>query len=145
MLQLIALIFAVTTLALAQEAGSNSARFRVADAQAIPTAALPFESNVYRYTDPTGKAWLYVRTPFGVSRYEDKPAPRVITAALPSVTVTELGDDVRFEFQTPFGISRWVSKKAELTDGEQIMLLRQQLKNQCAVETTASPAIKETK
>ena len=46
--------------------------------------------------------------------------------------MTDLGDSVRFERKIPFGISTWVSKKNELTDGEQAMLLREQLKNQGA-------------
>ena len=128
------LIFVAATIACAQNARPEASPTPPAT-QSIPASALPAGPNLFRYTDASGKSWLYSRTPFGISRREDTPALPAATEA-PSATVVDLGDSVRFEIKTPFGSTRWVSKKADLTDGEQILLLRQQLKNQCAVQET---------
>jgi hypothetical protein len=118
MTKTIALIFIAAALLTAQNAS-------------IPAAATQTSPNLYRYTDKSGKTWLYSRTPFGISKREDKPAtPPSATYESQLVTVTDLGDSVRFERKVPFGITTWVSKKSELTDGEQAMLLREQMKNQ---------------
>lgn len=118
MIKTIALIFIAAALLTAQNAS-------------IPAAATQTSPNLYRYTDESGKTWLYSRTPFGISKREDKPAtPPSPTYESQLVTVTDLGDSVRFERKVPFGITTWVSKKSELTDGEQAMLLREQMKNQ---------------
>jgi len=102
----------------------------------IPEGANQTAPNVYRYTDKGGSSWLYVRTPFGISKREDKPAvPRSSSIEGQTVTVTDLGVAVRFEMKVPFGVSTWVSKKDELTDGEKAMLLGQQLKSQAAAGT----------
>lgn len=103
----------------------------------IPDGAAQAGPNLYRYTDNNGKAWLYVRTPFGISKREEKPAAHSVVDNSQLVAVTDLGDSVRFERRTPFGISTWVSKKNELTDGEQVMFLREQLKNQGASREVA--------
>ena len=42
----------------------------------IPKDAVQIDSNTYRYTDPSGKKWIYSRTPFGISRVEDKSVRR---------------------------------------------------------------------
>ena len=118
MIKTIALIFIAAALLVAQNAS-------------IPPAATQTSPNLYRYTDKNGKTWLYSRTPFGISKREDKPAtPPSSIYESQLVTVTDLGDSVRFERKVPFGITTWVSKKSELTDGEQAMLLREQMKNQ---------------
>lgn len=147
MIKTAALIFVVAALAFAQTSRNETAPLlrTGADSSSIPAAAIAIETNLYRYTDASGKTWLYSRTPFGLSRREEQPAAQPATSNAPPVSVSDLGDSVRFEVQTPFGISRWVSKKADLTDGEQLMLLRQQLKNQCAVEKTVPAAVQETK
>ena len=100
--------------------------------QAIPDGATQAGPNLYRYTDNIGKTWLYSRTPFGLSRREEKSATPPVTDDPQLVTVIDLGDSVRFERKVPFGVTRWVTKKSELTDGEQAMFLREQLKNQPA-------------
>lgn len=86
----------------------------------LPKGAIEVEPNLYRYTDAQGKTWLARRTPFGFSRWEDKPAPpqpaQVDTA--PPIKATDLGDTVRFERPTPFGKNTWLRKKTELTDEE---------------------------
>ena len=131
------LIFVAATLAFAQNARTESS-------QSIPAAAAQIGTNLYRYTDASGKIWLYSRTPFGISKREDKPATQRAIPA-PPVTTTDLGDSIRFEVQTPFGVTRWVSKKTDLTDSEQLMLLRDQLRNQSTPEKTAPSAAQETK
>ncbi len=90
-------------------------------APAIPTGAVQVEPFLYRYTDAQGKTWMYRKTPFGVSKWEDKPAPEPVAEADP-VTATDLGDSVRFERKTPFGTTHWVRKKTELTADEQARL-----------------------
>jgi len=147
MIKTAALVFVVAALAFAQNSRTETAPpLRTsADSAAIPASAIEIGPNLYRYTDASGKTWLYSRTPFGLSRREEQPAAQPPTSNAPPVTVSDLGDSVRFEVQTPFGISRWVTKKADLTDGEQLMLLRQQLKNQCAVEKVVPAAVQESK
>jgi len=108
--------------------------------ESIPVAATQAGSNLFRYTDASGKTWLYYRTPFGISKREDKPAAPSAAYDSQLVTVTDLGDSVRFELKVPFGITTWVSKTNELTDGEQVMLLREQLKNQAASREVVSAA-----
>jgi hypothetical protein len=105
----------------------------------IPDGAKLVEPNLYRYTDPAGKTWMYRQTPFGISRWEDSPAAAT-TAAPPvdasePVAVTDLGDSVRFEKKTAFGASKWVRKKSELTDEEKALLAKQQSKAPAQSET----------
>ena|ERR1700680_2813431 len=113
--------------------------------ESIPAAATQAGPNLYRYTDSSGKTWLYIRTPFGVSKREGKPSAPSANYDSQFATVTDLGDSVRFEIKVPFGITTWVSKKSELTDGEQVMLLREQLKNQpaCREVVPAAPQGKQ--
>jgi hypothetical protein len=93
----------------------------------IPQGATLVEPNLYRYTDASGKTWMYRQTPFGVSKYEDKPAaaPQPPAADSEPVKVTDLGDSVRFEKKTAFGVSKWVRKKTELTDDEKALVAGQ--------------------
>jgi hypothetical protein len=91
--------------------------------QTIPPGASQIEPNLYRYTDLSGKTWLYRQTPFGISKWEETstPASQPIAKSDP-VAVTDLGDSVRFEKKTPFGGSTWVRKKTELTDEEKALV-----------------------
>jgi hypothetical protein len=90
----------------------------------IPQGATLVEPNLYRYTDAGGKSWMYRQTPFGISKYEDKPAaaPQPSAADSEPVRVVDLGDSVRFEKKTAFGVSKWVRKKTELTDEEKALV-----------------------
>jgi len=94
----------------------------------VPEGAKPAGPNLYRYTDPQGKTWMYRQTPFGVSRWEDKPdqeqsAPDASKPA--PASVKDLGDSVQFERATPFGPQKWIRKKSELTDEEKSILASQ--------------------
>src|SRR5438093_10376112 len=82
----------------------------------LPAGAKLIEAGVYTFTDAKGKKWIYRKTPFGLSRAEDKPVET--TAARSSenpITASEDGDSVRFERAGPFGPYRWQKKKSELT------------------------------
>jgi hypothetical protein len=111
----------------------------------IPAKATQVGPNVYRYTDAKGKVWMYARTPFGISKWEEIPEPQPQAEDQSLTTVTDLGDSVRFERKTPFGISQSVRKKTELTDDEKALLEREQNKNRPqAAETGAEkPAEKQ--
>jgi hypothetical protein len=102
----------------------------------IPAGAVERDPGRFFYTDKDGKKWIYVRTPFGISRLEDKPAvsaPPQASQPLDNVKVTESGDTVTFERATSFGVSQWQKKKADLTDEEKAALRRSQ-------EDSAKPA-----
>jgi hypothetical protein len=104
----------------------NQAANSASDSQSIPRNAVEVEPYLYRLTDANGKTWMYRRTPFGFSKWEDKPIPQPVVDDGPPVIATDLGDSVRFERQTPFGVSKWVRKKSELTDDEKAWLARKQ-------------------
>ncbi len=94
----------------------------------IPDGAKEVEPYLYSYTDPQGKKWLYRQTPFGVVKWEDKPAAAPIVDNTNPVVITDLGDSVRFQWKTPFGEQKWIRKKSELTDDEKAMIKREQSK-----------------
>ncbi len=79
----------------------------------IPAVAVKSADGFYRYTGPTGKKWIYRKTPFGIARTEDKPAE-----SSEDVKVTEDGDSIRFERPSPFGAYKWERKKTELNEME---------------------------
>ena len=88
----------------------------------VPADAQEIQPYLYRSTDAHGKKWLYRQTPFGLSKWDDKPvdaaaAARAAENSVP-VKVTDLGDSYRFEKDTPFGRTYWVRRKTELTEGE---------------------------
>ena len=92
----------------------------------IPAGAVEIDPNTYRYTDPQGKKWVYYKTPFGISRLEDKPvssddvkkAQGDRDRLIESTKAVEDGDTIRFEQASPFGTTRWQRKKAELNEME---------------------------
>ena len=95
----------------------------------VPAGAVEREPGRFFYTDKEGKKWIFVRTPFGYSRLEDKPgasSPAEPTVPLANVKVTESGDTVSFERPSSFGVTKWQKKKADLTDDEKAALRRSQ-------------------
>jgi len=92
--------------------------------QSLPAGAVQVEPYLYRYTDSSGKNWMYRQTPFGMSRWEEGSiqAPQPSADKGEPVVVTDLGDSVRFQRKTPFGFGTWVRKKTELTDEEKALL-----------------------
>jgi hypothetical protein len=111
-----------------------------ASAISIPAGSIEIAPGVYKYTDSAGKESIYRKTPFGVVKMNDNPdaerAPAergnpfseaktdTTKSNVPTVTVIEEGEMVRFERSTPFGPSRWTRKKSELSEGEREMLAR---------------------
>lgn len=95
----------------------------------VPEGAKPAGPNLFRYTDPQGKTWMYRQTPFGVSKWEEKPGeqqPNLESPKAAPATMTDLGDTVQFERMTPFGPQKWTRKKSELTDEEKATLAEQE-------------------
>ncbi len=130
----------------ARQVSPKSAATSPDTTSAIPKGAIEVEPDLYRYTDAHGKTWLARRTPFGYSRWEDKPEPAqpVQVDTAPPVKATDLGDSVRFERQTPFGKNIWVRKKTDLTDEEKGWLSAAQPRKTAAkpVEAPANTAEK---
>jgi len=104
-------------------APEQKARTQVA-APTIPAGAVEVEPYLFRYQDASGKTWMYRQTPFGLSKWEETstPAPPEPAAKTEPVVVTDLGDSVRFERNTPFGKGTWVRKKTELNDEEKALI-----------------------
>src|SRR5262245_38354163 len=75
----------------------------------LPKGAVEISAGVYKFTDSSGKTWIYRKTPFGLSKSPETP----------DVNAFEDGENVRFERLTPFGVSKWTRKKTELTKEEQ--------------------------
>ncbi len=95
----------------------------------LPQGAEEVGPNLFRYTDPQGKKWMYRNTPFGYSKWEEKPDERkgaAETLSSAGLTMTDLGDSVQFQRMTPFGAQKWTRKKSELTDEEKAALATQQ-------------------
>ena len=106
----------------------KTAPSEVPRSEQIPKGAIRVEPNLYRYVDPQGKTWFYRQLPFGVSKYEDKPAEPTAVSEQPAAIVRDLGDSVEFQRQTPFGVSKWIRKKADLTDEEKGLIAADQAK-----------------
>ncbi len=95
----------------------------------VPQGAQEAGPNLYRFTDPQGKVWMYRKTPFGVSKWEEKPGeqePRAETPASTGLTATDLGDSVQFQRPTPFGPQKWTRKKSEMTADEKAAFAAQE-------------------
>ena len=92
----------------------------------IPPDAVQIDPNTYRYTDPAGKKWTYNRTPFGISKIEDKAvsaedakkAQEDMAHLIESTKAVEDGDSIQFERPSPFGTTHWKKSKAELNELE---------------------------
>jgi hypothetical protein len=96
-------------------------------ATTIPKDAVPNPDGIsYVYTDKEGKKWVYVKTPFGVTRSPASDTP-VSAPDLSTTKAIDKGDTVRFERPGPFGTLSWEKKKADLTDDERHILEAQKL------------------
>lgn len=92
---------------------------------APPSDAVQVDEQRWRWTDAKGKSWLYRRTPFGWTKWEEgkdsaSEAPKAASEEAKSTLRVEgvEGDVVRFQRQMPFGPSRWTRKIADLTEDE---------------------------
>jgi len=91
----------------------------------VPTDAVQVSPGLYRWTDKDGKDWMYRRTPFGVSRWQEDSEDTKQKAIIQQTSAVEQGDSVRFERVSPFGKRTWVKKKTELDKTEQKIWERQ--------------------
>jgi hypothetical protein len=114
-------------------------------ASVIPKGATQIEPNLYRFTDAQGKTWFYRRFPFGVSKWEDKPAEQVAKEEPLASVVRDLGDSVEFQRRTPFGISKWVSKKADMNDEEKELLATYEAKRATPPKDSEKPGADKSK
>jgi glucose/arabinose dehydrogenase len=102
----------------------------VAQTLTLPADATQNPDGTYSYTDKEGKKWIYSKTPFGVMRSLDGGNSTAPTPAGQSWNkVTENGETVTFERETPFGPIRMEKKKSELTDEERGMLDKNAVNN----------------
>jgi len=116
----------------------------------IPAGAVEVEPYTYRFTDDQGKKWIYRKTPFGISRAEDKAVedPKAVdpkkeenTRLINTTTAVEDGDTVRFERPGPFGVTKWQRKKTELNEVEHAVWDRELQKR--APGENATSAVKD--
>jgi hypothetical protein len=115
----------------------------------IPADAVRIDANTYSYTDPQGKKWVYHKTPFGITRTEDKPpsaedvkkAEEDRAHIIESTKAVEDGDIIRFEQASPFGTTRWQRKKGDLNDIERAVWERELAKR--SVRDSAASASKD--
>ena len=103
-----------------QKAAQSAAK---SGSTSIPPDAVEIGPQAYRYKDADGKVWIYRRTPFGISKVEERAVDQA-TPAKPQAKVLafDKGDSVRFEQQTPMGPRVWERKKSELTAQEKVWL-----------------------
>jgi hypothetical protein len=114
-----------------------------AQAITIPAGAIEVEPYTYRYTDKEGKKWIYRKTPFGISRWEEKPGVEASQKAqdeksrlIDLTSAVEDGDSIRFERAWPFGKTSWNRKKTELNEVESAVWNRE-LAKRSGPETTS--------
>ena len=107
-----------------KKAAAKPAAKAAPSSQALPLGAVEAGPYTWRYTDAKGEKWIYRQTPFGLVRLEDKPATATAPDSGTPVTVTDLGESVKFEKSTPFGSQKWSKNKADLTDEEKAMMSR---------------------
>ena len=99
----------------------------------IPSDAVEVAPYTYRSIDPQGKAWIYRKTPFGISRTEDKPPSADDTKKIQdskdqliqATSAVEDGDSIRFVRNSPFGRTEWQKKKTDLNEVEQTVWSRE--------------------
>ena len=99
----------------------------------IPKDAISNGHGGYIWTDKEGRKWLFVNTPFGVSKTAYNESAELASPPQPAkpdpTKVIDHGDTVRFERPTPFGTKVWEKKKSELTDDERKLYEAQQSKS----------------
>ncbi|SRR5579864_2385851 len=140
------LLVGLATFAVAADQKSDKNKKPAAKAQeiTIPADAVEIAPQTYRSTDNKGKAWIYHRTPFGISRTEDKPVSpeseqKTADAKeqfLQTTTAVEDGESIRFVRDSPFGRAEWSKKKTDLNEIEQAVWNRELAKR--GIPETAS-------
>ena len=126
------LFFLLTLIALPMCAADKPATKKTSPAPAavtIPAGAVETEPGTWRHTDAQGKTWNYRKTPWGVSRVEDRGEKKEVRETeqheeKAPISAVEDGDTVKFERAGPFGRYKWQRKKTELNDEEKAALER---------------------
>ncbi len=140
------ILIAASTLAASDKPAQKKPKSAPAKVQAvtIPAGAVETEPYTYRYTDKEGKKWIYRKTPFGISRWEDKPptveesrkAQDEKSRLIDLTSAVEDGDSIRFERAWPFGKTSWSKKKTELNEVESAVWNRE-IAKRAGSETTS--------
>jgi hypothetical protein len=95
---------------------------------APPEGSKEVRPGVWRYVDSGGKAWIYRRSPFGLSKAEEAEASQDAAApdgAAPAshadahgLLAVEKDGVIEFSRATPFGPRRWTRTKDDLDEME---------------------------
>lgn len=121
----------------------------------IPATAVDQGDGTFKYVDNKGAAWIYRKTPFGVSRSLETAvtaqntgqtpfgASKSKTVSAPAAAPSSLtedanskvnavanGDKIEFSHSTPFGVTKWQKSKNDLTPDEQKIWDREQAAGQ---------------
>ena len=110
----------------------------------VPAGAVEIEPNIFKYTDKSGKATYYRKSPFGVSYYSpEKAVPKSVASnSAPSSSETQAydqGDSVKFIRPGPFGNYTWIRKKSELNEDEKEAFDKSKPNSETAKTQAASP------
>ena len=89
----------------------------------MPKDVVEVRADIFRRVDENGKAWIYRRTLFGISKFAESENMRQVLADPPDKQmVRELPDGtLEFTRMTPWGIARYTRKKDELIDDENLV------------------------
>lgn len=85
----------------------------------LPAGAVKVDTYTWKYTDATGKKWVYRQTGFGLQKAPEKTSEVTLPDYKPQIAVREDGENLVFEKQTGFGVQRWSRKRTELNELEQ--------------------------
>jgi hypothetical protein len=103
----IAILAAAAGLTAAAEKNTRPAAKPAAAALTVPPGAQQIDPGTWRYQDQ-GKTWIYRQTPFGLSRFEEKPAE---SPASPATAEW-------ISRQTPFGTARVENHPADTAESK---------------------------
>lgn len=86
----------------------------------VPPGAVEVGTGVWKFTDAKGGKWIYRKTPFGLTRFEDTVTEKKVEPPDPGTELKAVleGEMVRFERPTPFGVSTWRKKLSDLDEME---------------------------
>ncbi len=108
---------------------AKKAAAKPSTAPTVPADAVQVSPGLYRWTDKSGKVWMFRKTPFGVSKWEAESENAKQAAVAEETTAKDQGDSVLFERVSPFGKHSWVRKKTELDESEQKIWAEAQAKS----------------
>lgn len=100
----------------------QATRARKAASVKLPPGAVEAGADTWHYTDREGRKWIYRKTPWGLSRFEDRDkaaTPETAKGEAATLRAFDDGDYVRFERPGPFGVYKWRQSKSKLNEEEQ--------------------------